>query len=133
MAESGLTRLTAVAAERRAALRVVRRQGLVAIALALFSAPLGLGTSVSMLLGGGVGVLATLVFALALFRSPEGASAARVAWSFYLGQAVKVGLTVALLAIVFRAHVPAPWAVLVGYLATQAAYWFSPRGPASRH
>ena len=131
--ESGRRLLTPVAAERRAALRVVGRQALVALAVAAVAA-LGFGFSAgrSALLGGGVGVAATLLFVIALFRSPEGTSAARVAWEFYLGQALKVGLTVALLALVFRSRGTAPLAVLAGYVATYLAYWFTPRGPASR-
>jgi len=125
--------LTPVAAERRAALRVVARQALAALAAALL-AGLGFGYSAgrSALLGGGVGVVATLFFVFALFRHREGTPAARVALSFYLGQVLKVLLTVALLALVFRSRGTAPLAVLAGYMATYFAYWFTPHGPASR-
>jgi len=125
--------LTPVAAERRAALRVVGRQVLAALAVALL-AGLGFGYAAgrSALLGGGVGVVATLFFVLALFRHREGTPAARVAWSFYLGQVLKVLLTVALLALVFRSRGMTPLAVLAGYMATYLAYWFTPHGPASR-
>lgn len=131
--ESGPRLLSPVAAERRAALAIVARQALVALAVAAV-AGLGFGFSAarSALLGGGVGVAATLLFVIALFRYGEGTSAARVAWGFYLGQALKVTLTVALLALVFRSRGIAPLAVLAGYVATYLAYWFAPRGPASR-
>ena len=131
--EPGGRPLTQVAAERRAALRVVYRQALVAV-LAAAVATLGWGfwAGRSALLGGGVGVAATLLFAIALFRHREGTSAARVAWGFYLGQALKVLLTVALLALVFRSRGTAPLAVLAGYVATYLAYWITPHGPASR-
>jgi ATP synthase protein I len=131
--ESGPRLLTPVAAERRAALGVVRRQALVALAVSLVTG-LGFGISAgrSALLGGGVGVVATLFFVLALFRHREGTPAARVAFSFYLGQVLKVLLTVALLALVFRSRGASPLAVLAGYMATYLAYWFTPHGPASR-
>ncbi|MCX7056837.1 MAG: ATP synthase subunit I [Proteobacteria bacterium] len=133
MNDSGPRLLSPVAAERRAALAVVARQALVALVVAGI-AGLGFGFSAarSALLGGAIGVAATLLFVIALFRYREGTSAARVAWSFYLGQALKVILTVALLALVFRSRGIAPLAVLAGYVATYLAYWFTPRGPASR-
>jgi ATP synthase protein I len=131
--DSGPRLLSPLAAERRAALAVVARQALVALAVAGI-AGLGFGFSAarSALLGGGIGVAATLLFVIALFRYREGTSAARVAWSFYLGQTLKVILTVALLALVFRSRGIAPLAVLAWYVATYLAYWFTPRGPASR-
>ena len=133
MHDPGPRLLTPVAAERRAALGVVRRQAWVALGLALV-AGLGFGFEAgrSVLLGGGVGVVATLFFVLALFRHREGTPAARVAFSFYLGQVLKVLLTVALLALVFRSRGASPLAVLAGYMATYLAYWFTPHGPASR-
>jgi F0F1-type ATP synthase assembly protein I len=124
--------VTAVTAERRIARRVVARQGLVALAAAALLTPWGWAAAAAALAGGAIGVVATSVFAWALFRHPEGTSPARVAWSLYLGQAGKVGLTIGLLATVFRSHVPAPWAVLVGYVATYVAYWSAPSGPANR-
>ncbi len=125
--------LTPIAAERRAALKVVSRQALVALLVALLSG-FGFGAAAgrSALLGGGVGVLATLIFVLALFRHRSGAPAARVAWSFYLGQTLKVLLTMVLLALVFRSRGTVPLAALAGYMATYLAYWFTPHGPASR-
>lgn len=133
MNEPGPRLLAPVAAERRAALKVVGRQALVALAVAaLAGAGFGISAARSALLGGGVGVVATLFFVLALFRHREGTPAARVAWSFYLGQALKVVLTVALLALVFRSRGTTPLAVLAGYMATYLAYWFTPHGPASR-
>jgi ATP synthase protein I len=124
--------LPAVTAERRAALRVVLRQGIAALAVTCAVLPAGRDAALSALAGAAAGVVATGAFALALFRHAEGASPTRVVWRFYLGQALKVGLTIGLLAIAFRVRLGAPWAVLLGYGATQVAFWFSPRGLASR-
>ena len=132
MTESVPLLLSAVQAERRAALRVVRRQAVAALLTAGLLVPWGVGAAVSAVAGGAVGVVATSLFAWMLFRHPEGTSAARVAWSFYLGQALKAGLTIGLLAVIFRSRVPAPWAVLAGYLVTHVAYWWAPKAPASR-
>lgn len=125
--------LSAVDAERRAALAVLRRQALATFAMALLLVPFGGAAAArGALAGGAVGLVATAVFAWSLFRFAEGTAPARVVWSFYLGQAIKVLLTIGLLAVVFRSRMPAPWAVLAGYLATHVAYWFSPTGPAPR-
>lgn len=124
--------LPAMSAERRAALRVVVRQGIAGLGLAGALLLAGRPAALSALAGAAVGCAATGVFAIALFRDRPGASPARVVWSLYLGQALKAGLTIGLLAVAFKARLGAPWAVLGGYGMTQAAYWFAPRGPVSR-
>ncbi len=131
--EAGARVLTPTGAERRAALRVVRTQALIAIA-ASGVAELGGGwpAARSALIGGGVAAAATLFFVFALFRHPDGTPAARVAWGFFLGQGLKVALTVGLLIVAFRSPGVAPIALLGGYVATYAAYWLVPRGPALR-
>jgi ATP synthase protein I len=125
--------LTRNQAERRAALRVVGLQGLIALGVAAAVAAIwGLSAGRSALLGGAVGAVATMFFVLALFRYPEGAPAGRVVWGFFFGQALKVVLTVGLLVLAFRSRGVTPLAFLAGYVATYVAYWLAPRGPASR-
>ena len=51
----------------------------------------------SALLGAGIGIAATSLMAFAMLRHGAGASAQRVAWSFFSGWVVKVVFTVALL------------------------------------
>ena len=114
-------------------MRVVRLQGLIALALAGVVAVFwGVSAAGSALLGGAVGTVATLFFVIALFRYPDGAATGRVAWGFFLGQGLKVALTVALLLVAFRSRAVVPPALLVGYVATYCAYWFARRGPATR-
>jgi ATP synthase protein I len=125
--------LTQTGAERRAALRVVMLQALIALGVAAAVGLIwGVPSARSALLGGGVGAAATLLFVFALFRHPDGAAGGRVVWGFFLGQGLKVGLTVALLAVAFRSRAVVPLALLGGYIATYAAYWLVPRGPAAR-
>jgi F0F1-type ATP synthase assembly protein I len=75
---------------------------------------------------------ATALMVVAVFRYPEGANATRIAWGFYLGQFLKVALSIALLVVAFGTQGLMPLAVLVAYAATFAGYWFASRGPASR-
>ena len=125
--------LTRTGAERRAALRVVGIQALIALGVAGLAALVGGSPAAgSALLGGAVAVAATLFFVFALFRHPDGTPAGRVAWGFFLGQGLKVAVTIGLLYVAFRVRGVVPVALLAGYIATYAAYWFMPRGPASR-
>jgi len=77
-------------------------------------------------------MLATALMVLAVFRYPEGANATRIAWGFYLGQFLKVALSIALLVVAFGAPGVVPLALLVGYVATFAGYWAAPRLPPPR-
>lgn len=127
-------RLTRVQAERKAALQVVLAQAAITTLVALLAAGgWGPGAAVSALKGGGIGMAATAFMALAVFRYPEGSSAMRIAWGFYLGQFLKVALTIALLVVAFRSQGVVPLAVLAGYAATFAGYWAAPGRPLSRH
>ncbi len=126
-------RLTRIQAERKAAFRIVVVQAAIALVVAgLAAMGWGLKAAFSALCGGLIGLAATSFMAIALFRYPEGASAPRVALGFYLGQFLKVALSIALLITAFRTKGVVPLAVLAGYAATFAGYWFAPRGPASR-
>jgi len=126
-------RLTRVQAERRAALRVVLAQTLIALGVAVVAA-IGWGAAAarSALWGGGIAVAASTLMVLAVFRHPEGASAARIAWGFYLGQFLKVALSLGLLVVAFGARGVVPLAVLVAYAATFAGYWAAPKLPLPR-
>ena len=117
-------------AERRAALQVVLAQGAITLAIAAVCA-IGWGTAAarSAAWGGGIGMAATALMALALFRHGEAAGALRAAGSFYLGQVLKVALTIALLVTAFRSPGIVPAALLAGYAASFAGYWTAPRAP----
>jgi len=126
-------RLTRVQAERRAAFRVVIAQGVITLGVAAAAAAgWGAAAARSALLGGGIGIAAAAFMVLAVFRYPEGANAARIAWGFYLGQFLKVALSVALLVMAFTSKGVVPLALLVAYAATFAGYWAAPRLPAPR-
>lgn len=126
-------RLTRVQAERRAAFRVVVAQAVITLGVAAVAAAgWGAAAARSALLGGGIGIAAATFMVLAVFRYPEGANATRIAWGFYLGQFLKVALSVALLVMAFTSKGVVPLALLVAYAATFAGYWAAPRLPAPR-
>ena len=126
-------RLTRVQAERKAAFRVVLAQVAITLGVAALAA-LGWGAAAgrSALWGGGIGIAATAFMLLAVFRYPEGASAMRIAWGFYLGQFLKVALSIALLVVAFGTEGVVPLALLVAYVATFAGYWAAPLLPVPR-
>jgi ATP synthase protein I len=126
-------RLTRVQAERKAAFRVVLAQVAITLGVAAVAA-LGWGGAAgrSALWGGGIGIAAAAFMLLAVFRYPEGASAMRIAWGFYLGQFLKVALSIALLVVAFGTEGVVPLALLVAYVATFAGYWAAPRLPVPR-
>jgi len=126
-------RLTRVQAERKAAFRVVVAQLAITLGVAAVAA-LGWGAAAgrSALWGGGIGMAATAFMLLAVFRYPEGASAMRIAWGFYLGQFLKVALSIALLVVAFGTEGVVPLALLVAYVATFAGYWAAPLLPVPR-
>jgi len=114
-----------LAASRRQALQIMLWQalsvlGLAAIGLALW----GVKHSLSVLVGGGVGVLSTAMMALALLRPGADASAQRIAVGFFVGWAVKTFLTIALLWAVFRSQMFAPLALIAGLALTFMTFWF---------
>ena len=126
-------RLTRIQAERRAAFRIVLLQGAITLGVAAACGLVGGPDAAwSALRGGGIGILATALMVLAVFRYPEGANATRIAWGFYLGQFLKVALSIALLVVAFGAPGVVPLALLVGYVATFAGYWAAPRLPPPR-
>ena len=114
-------------------MRVIGLQALIACLLAAGTAlAWGAAAGRSVLLGGAIGVAATLFLVVAIFRHREDVAARRVVWGFFVGQGLKVLLTVALLALGLRARGVVPVALLAGYAATYGAYWFAGRGPAPR-
>ena len=126
-------RLTRVQAERRAALRVVVAQVAITLGVAAVAAAGWGGQAArSALWGGGIGIAASALMVIAVFRYPEGASPARIAWGFYLGQFLKVALSIALLIVAFGTEGVVPLALLVAYVATFAGYWAAPRLPLPR-
>jgi F0F1-type ATP synthase assembly protein I len=114
----------ALRAGRRQARAVLGAQLLIGLAVAALAAALGgLGSAAWALAGAGIGIAATALMAFAMLRPGDGASAGRVAFGFFTGWLVKVGLTVALLIAAFRTPGVEAVPLLAAYAATFAGYW----------
>ncbi len=110
---------------RRQAVAVVLGQGLLGAIVAIAClAVWGPRAGASALLGAGIGITATTLMAFAMLRHGDGASAQRVAWSFFSGWAVKVVFTLALLVVAFRSRNVDAMPLLAAYVATFFGYWF---------
>ncbi|MCB1821950.1 MAG: ATP synthase subunit I [Candidatus Competibacteraceae bacterium] len=79
----------------------------------------------SAVVGGGISALTTFYFASKVFSVRIGSPAAKVARAFYIGEVVKLLLTVLLLsaALLWLPIVPLP--LLVAYIAALMAYWLA--------
>jgi ATP synthase protein I len=79
----------------------------------------------SALAGGGISVIASAVLAIIGFSAPAGAAAERVARKFYVGEATKLAVTVALFVTVLLT-MKVNFAALFGaYIATLFVYWIA--------
>jgi len=94
----------------------------VAVALVCFWVA-GSNAAVSALLGGGISTLASLAMALLSFGSGTGVDAQRAVRAFYVGEAFKVMLVVALFIVVLKSMKVSPGAMFAAYVATFFVYW----------
>ena len=85
----------------------------------------GVQSAYSALIGGGVSTLVTLYFASQVFSVRIGAPAAQIARAFYLGEVVKLLLTVVLLSIALLWLDVSPLSLLLAYMAALMAYWLA--------
>lgn len=82
--------------------------------------------AVSALLGGLVALLPTAFFARKLFQH-QGARAAReIIKSFYLGEALKILISMVLFTLVFMFYEVKPLTFFVTYIVVVMNYWFTP-------
>jgi ATP synthase protein I len=85
----------------------------------------GSGPGLSALAGGGISVVASAALAFIAFSSPADAPAQRIARMFYVGEAVKLALTVVMFIVVFMT-MKVSYAALFGtYIATLFVYWIA--------
>jgi F0F1-type ATP synthase assembly protein I len=114
-----------LAANRRQAMQIMLWQALSVFALAALTLALwGVKNGLSVLVGGGVGLVSTAIMALALLRPGADASAHRIAVGFFVGWLIKAFLTIALLWAVFRSQMFAPLALIAGLALTFMTFWF---------
>ncbi len=79
----------------------------------------------SALVGGGISTVATLYFASTVFSIRIGSPAAKIARAFYMGEVVKMLLTVILLSVALLWFDVSPLPLLLAYMAALMAYWLA--------
>ena len=111
---------------RRLAMSVVLGQVAITVVAAIICfAVWGRIAGISALVGGGISVLASAALVLIGFGSPAGSDPERVARAFYVGEGVKLALTVGLFVVVFLT-MKVSFAALFGtYIATLFIYWIA--------
>ena len=82
----------------------------------------------SALLGGGISTLASLALYVLAFRHRAGTSPLKIARGFYLGEATKVGVTIALMVLALVLWQPSLLAMMLTYIATLLVYWLALAG-----
>jgi ATP synthase protein I len=111
---------------RRLAGSVVLGQVVVTVVAAIICfAVWGRTPGLSALVGGGISALASAALVLIGFSSPAGAPAERVARSFYVGEGVKLAVTVASFVVVFLTMKVSFAALFAAYIATLFVYWIA--------
>jgi len=112
-------------ARRLAASVVLGQVVITVVAAAICFAVWGRIAGFSALVGGGISAVASAALALIAFAASAGASPERIARAFYVGEATKLGVTVALFVLVF-VTMKVSFAVLFGtYIATLFVYWIA--------
>jgi len=111
---------------RRLVYGLVLGQAVVTLAVALVCFLIaGSKGALSALLGGGISTLASLVMALLAFGGRAGVDAQRAMRAFYVGEAFKVAVVVALFVIVLKSMKVSPGAMFAAYVATFFVYWIA--------
>ncbi|HNW77422.1 MAG TPA: ATP synthase subunit I [Candidatus Competibacteraceae bacterium] len=106
--------------------KIVAIQSLIALLTAIAALALGDAQAFySALVGGGISLLVTAYFASKVFSVRIGSPAAKIARAFYVGEVVKLLLTVVLLSVALLWLPVSPLPLLLAYMATLMAYWLA--------
>jgi ATP synthase protein I len=109
---------------RRLALGVALGQAVVALAAALVSwAIADSRAALSAALGGGISSVASFVMALLSFSKQATTDPLRAVRAFFVGEAAKVALVIALFVVVLKTMKVVPLAMLGAYVATFFVFW----------
>jgi ATP synthase protein I len=111
---------------RRLAGSVVLGQVVVTVLAAILCfAVWGRTPGLSALVGGGISVVASAVLAIIGFSAPAGAAADTIAKKFYMGEGMKLAVTVAAFVTVFLTMKVSFPALFGAYIATLFVYWIA--------
>ncbi len=105
--------------------KVVFNQFVAISILALMTLTLSFNTGFSLFVGGMIGVIPALVFAHKAFQYAGARQARQVVRAFYLGEALKLVLTLVFFILVFGLTTLNPKAVLSGYGVALVTHWVS--------
>lgn len=109
---------------RRLAFRVALGQAAVALAAAALSWVIAdFRAALSAALGGGISSVATFAMALLSFSKGAATDPLRAIRAFFVGEAVKVTVVIALFVVVLKTMKIVPLAMLGGYIATFFVFW----------
>ena len=109
---------------RRLALGVALGQAVVALAAALVSwAIADSRAALSAALGGGISSVASFVMALLSFSKQATTDPLRAVRAFFVGEAAKVALVIALFVVVLKTMKVVPLAMLGAYVSTFFVFW----------
>ena len=112
-------------ARRLAASVVLGQVSVTVVAAAICFAVWGRIAGLSALVGGGISAASSAVLAIIGFSASAGAAAERVARAFYVGEAMKLAVTVVMFVVVF-VTMKVSFAALFGtYIATLFVYWIA--------
>jgi ATP synthase protein I len=111
---------------RRVALRMVMRQVVVTVAVAaIFWGLRGQLDAVSALMGGGIGIAASLAMVMFVFRESAQGDPKRIMRNAYKGEVAKIGLTIVLFGVVLKFLEVAALALFLAYIAALMVHWFA--------
>ncbi|HAS84402.1 MAG TPA: F0F1 ATP synthase assembly protein I [Verrucomicrobia bacterium] len=106
--------------------KIIAIQLLVTLLIAMISLLLSdVHAAYSAVVGGGISTIVTLYFASKVFSARIGSPAARIARAFYIGEVVKLLLTILLLSIALLWLHVSPLPLLLAYMAALLAYWLA--------
>jgi ATP synthase protein I len=109
---------------RRLALGVALGQAVVALAAALLCLGVaGPRAALSAALGGGISSVASFVMALLSFSKQATTDPLRAVRGFFIGEAAKVAIVIALFVVVLKTMKVVPLAMLGAYVATFFVFW----------
>lgn len=111
------------AGAKRATKRIVVIQATITLLAAVACFLVNTKAAYSAVVGGGISIIATLYFARQVFSLPVGTPAEKIATRFYLGEALKIGLTVVLFSIAIVGLRVSFLPLFLTYAATLMAYW----------
>ena len=109
---------------RRLAGSVVLGQAVITVLAAILCfAVWGRNAGLSALAGGGISAIASAVLAYFAFRSPADAAPEAIARAFYVGEGLKLAVTVVLFVVVMLTMTVSFAALFGTYIATLFMYW----------